>query len=283
MVNLRKIIEMALNKSNAPRDRESLQFELEILISSLLEIRRIDIYLEKEKFITDIQLKEIETKISRLINGEPLCYIIGHTKFRDIILKTGPGVLIPRPETEQIIDVAAKYIRNDLSIVDVGTGTGAIALSIAKEFPQTKVIGIDISNKALNYAIKNKEINKIENVIFKINDLCSGFPPNSFDIVVANLPYISEEEYKELPSSVYCFEPELALTPGKTGLELIKRLVEQSKTILKPNSSIILEIGYKQGSMAKEILNNAGCFKKISLLQDYKKLDRFVVGEKFIN
>ncbi len=279
-VNLRKIIESALAKSNMPGEMHPLQLELETVISSLLQISRIDIYLEEERVLTDIQLKEIETKISRLINGEPLCYIIGHTQFRDIILKTGPGALIPRPETEQIIDVAARYIKNTSFVIDIGTGTGAIALSIAKEFPQTKVIGVDVSSEALSYAIKNKEFNKIENVIFKINDLCSGFPSDSFDIIIANLPYISEEEYNDLPSSVSCFEPKLALTPGKTGLELIEKLVEQSKSVLKSNGCIILEIGYKQGKSVKEILNNANCFKKVEVLTDYKSLDRFAIGEK---
>lgn len=279
-VNLRKIIEAALNKSYTIQDTASLHLELEILISSLLKISRIDIYLKGQRVLTNIQLREIETKILRLINGEPLCYIIGHTQFRNITLKTGPGVLIPRPETEQIIDIAAKYTKDSSFVIDIGTGTGAIALSIAKEFPKTRVTGVDVSGKALSYAMKNKEINKLENVVFKINDLCSGFPSNSFDIIIANLPYISEEEYNVLSPSVSCFEPKLALTPGKTGLELIERLVEQSKSVLKPNGCIILEIGYKQGQVVKEILNRANCFKKVKVLADYKNLDRFVTGEK---
>lgn len=280
MVNLRKIIETALNESNTIQDRQSLRLELEILMSLLLQISRIDIYLEEQRVLTDIQLREVETKISRLINGEPLCYIIGHAQFRDITLKTGPGVLIPRPETEKIIDIAAKYIKDNSLVIEVGTGTGAIALSIAKEFPQTRVIGVDVSSKALSYAIKNKEINKVKNVIFKINNLCSGYPSDSFDIIIANLPYISEEEYKALPSSVYRFEPKLALTPGKTGLELIEKLVEQSKSILKPNGCIILEIGYKQSESVKEIFKKTNCFKKIAILSDYKNIDRFAIGEK---
>ena len=280
MVSLRKIIEMTLVKSNAIQDKESLRLELEILISSLLRISSIDMYLEEKRILTDTQLREIETKISRLISGEPLCYITGHTQFRDIILKTGPGALIPRPETEQVIDIAARYIRDSSLVIDVGTGTGAIALSMAKEFPKTRVTGVDVSSEALSYAMKNKEFNKLENVIFKINDLCSGFPSDSFDIIIANLPYISEEEYNALPSSVSCFEPKLALTPGKTGLELIERLVEQSKLVLKPNGCIILEIGYKQGQVVKEILNSSNCFKEVKVLDDYKNLDRFAIGEK---
>ena len=280
-VNLRKIIETALSRSNTPQDLQSLRLELEILLSSILGINKIDIYLEKQKAITDIQLKEIDTKVSRLTNGEPLCYIIGHAQFRHITLKTGPEVLIPRPETEPIIDIAARYVMGGyVSIIDVGTGTGAIALSIAKEFPCTKVTAVDISNKALKYAIENKEINKVENVIFKINDLCSGFPHDSFDVIIANLPYISEEEYKELPSSVSCFEPELALTPGKTGLELIEKLIGQSKSVLKSKGCVILEIGYKQGKSARKILNNTDCFAKVEILKDHKNLDRFAIGEK---
>jgi len=280
MVNLRKIIESALNKSNTVQDRESLRFELEILLSTLLQINRIDIYLEEKQVLADSKLKEIESKISRLINGEPLCYIIGYTQFRNIKLKTVPGVLIPRPETEQIIDIAAKYIKNGSLVIDVGTGTGAIALSIAKEFPKVSVTGVDLSSKALRYAIKNKEINKIENANFKINDLCSGFSSDSFDIIIANLPYISEREYNDLPLSVSFFEPKLALMPGKTGLELIEKLLQQSKSVLKPNGYIILEIGYNQGQAVKKILNSANCFKKVEITRDYKKLDRFAIGEK---
>lgn len=257
-----------------------LKFEIETIISNLLNIGRIDIYLQSNISLTDLQYKELDCLISRRLNGEPLAYILGYTHFRDLKLIVGPGVLIPRPETEKIIELSKDYISTNCSVLDVGTGSGAIALSVAKEFPQSQVLGIDISEKALNYAERNKEFNNISNVRFYLNDLCLGFDENSFDIILANLPYIPHSNYLNLEKDVKDYEPELALTSGTTGLELIERLITQSILVLKPKGVIILEIDKDQSEKVYDLFFRANAFISIKIFKDYNSLDRFVLAQK---
>lgn len=258
----------------------ALKFEIEIIISNFLNINRIDIYLSPEIPLIESKLNELRSLISRRLNGEPLAYILGYAHFRDLKLNVGPGVLIPRPETEKMIELAKEFIVSNSRILDVGTGSGAIALSVAKEFPETKVIGVDISKNALLYAEKNRKFNNISNVQFCLNDLCSGFTPSSFDIILANLPYIPCSNYLNLEKDVKEFEPKLALTPGETGLELIEKLICQSKIVLKPSGIIILEIDKDQGETVRNIFKSLDEFCFSEILKDYNGLDRFVLSQK---
>lgn len=278
LVNLKELLANSLKKQD---NKDSiLKFEIETLISNFLSIDRIDIYLKGEVSITISQYQELDSLISRRLKGEPLSYILSYAYFRDLKLKVGPGVLIPRPETEKMIEIAKEFIFPDTKVIDVGTGSGAIALSIAKEFPQTHVIGIDISSKALNYAERNKKLNEISNAEFRINDLCSGFEPTSVDIILANLPYIPYPNYLNLDKDVKNYEPELALTSGNTGLELIEKLVSQSVLVLKPSGIIILEIDKDQGNKVSSLFFRENVFSDIKIFKDYNNLDRFVLAQK---
>lgn len=257
-----------------------LKFEVETIISNFLNIPRIDIYIQEDISITNLQHKELNSLISRRLDGEPLAYILGYAHFRDLKLKVGPGVLIPRPETEKMIDLAKKFICPDSAIIDIGTGSGAIALSMAKEFPDTIVLGVDISQTALDYAKENAKLNNVQNVEFRINDLCSGFDKESFDLILANLPYIPYSNYLNLEKDVKKFEPQLALTPGKTGLELIEKLISQAASVLKPSGVIILEIDTNQGETLRNIFKSLDDFSFAEILKDYNGLDRFVLSKK---
>ncbi len=258
----------------------ALKFEIELIISNFLNINRIDIYLSSEMPLIESKLNELRSLISRRLNGEPLAYILGYTHFRDLKLNIGSGVLIPRPETEKMIELSKDYIFPGCSVIDVGTGSGAIALSIAKEFPQAKVIGVDISKDALLYAQNNKEVNNISNALFCLNDLCSGFGENSFDLILANLPYIPYSNYLCLEKDVKDYEPEVALTSGKTGLELIEKLISQTVSILNSKGAIILEIDKDQGSKASFLFSREKVFADIKIFKDYNGLDRFVLAQK---
>lgn len=257
-----------------------LKFEIETIISNFLNISRIDIYLGTEISLDGSKLNELESLILRRLSGEPLAYILGYTHFRDLKLKVGTGVLIPRPETEKMIELAKGFIFPGAKVIDVGTGSGAIALSIAKEFSKTQVLGVDISVKALNYAERNKQLNEVSNVEFRINDLCSGFSTDSFNIIIANLPYIPHPNYLNLEKDVKDYEPELALTSGNTGLELIEKLISQSIYVLKPKGVIILEIDKDQGSKASFLFSREKVFSGIKIFKDYNNLDRFVLAQK---
>ncbi|HBM17555.1 MAG TPA: peptide chain release factor N(5)-glutamine methyltransferase [Lentisphaeria bacterium] len=258
----------------------TIKFEIETLISNFLFIDRIDIYLNPNLLLTTTQEESLRNLISRRLNGEPLQYILGYAHFRELKLEVGSGVLIPRPETEKIVDMAAEFIFPNTKILDIGTGSGAIALSVGKEFQHSRVLGVDISEKALTYAERNKKLNGIPNVEFRINDLCAGLGENSFDIILANLPYIPYSNYQNLERDVKDFEPELALTPGKSGLELIEKLILQSISVLKPNGVITLEIDKNQSGTVCELFANTNAFHKAKTFKDYNALDRFVLAQK---
>ncbi len=275
-LDLRKFV---LSKLSSPDDLLE-KFEIEAIVANFFGIGRIDIYLSPKTTINKTKLNKLENLILRRLRGEPLQYILGYAHFRELKLKVGSGVLIPRPETEKIIDIANKFIHANSTIIDIGTGSGAIALSVAKEFPGTEVLGVDISKDALNYANKNKKFNNITNAKFKINDLCAGFPKDSFDIIFANLPYIPHGNYLNLSHEVKDHEPKLALTSGATGLELIEKLIAQSASVLKQNGVIILEIDKDQADKVAELFINTKVFEKIKIFKDYNNLDRFVLAQK---
>lgn len=258
------------------------RYEAECIISDVLKIKRIDFYAKKDIKITPKQEEKINDFFERRKKNEPLQYILGYVQFRELNLKVGSGVLIPRPETEQLVDVALKLMagRSNLRVLDVGTGSGAIALSIAKEANKAFVVGVDISSKALGYALKNKQINTIDNVYFVKTDLVSCFSDNSFDMVIANLPYVTESEYDELTPDVKDYEPKTALFAGKRGLDLIKRLIPSAAKILKANGWLLLEIGCNQGNAVKNLLKHNKGFKNISIIKDFNNLDRMAIVQK---
>jgi len=232
-------------------DIATRRYEAESLISQVLNISRIDIYIQDEHSISETEQDSIQQMFNRRKNNEPLQYILERTQFRDLDIKVGSGVLIPRPETEQIIDIVKSLNLNSPNVIDIGTGTGVIALSIAKEIKNSQVIGIDISQKALDYAFKNKEINNIKNVKFFINDLCSGFDADKFNLIISNPPYVTEEEYNNLTPDVHDFEPKLALESGRDGLDSINKLILQAYKTLKTDGYLLFEMGYLQGESAR--------------------------------
>ncbi|MCP4179377.1 MAG: peptide chain release factor N(5)-glutamine methyltransferase [bacterium] len=255
------------------------RYEAESIISHVLNISRIDIYIQNDFTVSNSDKNTILQMFTRRRNNEPLQYILGYTQFRNLEFKVGPGVLIPRPETEEIIDIVKSLNLDKPKVIDVGTGTGVIALSIANEIKNSHVTGVDISSKALNYALENKKINNLKNINFLINDLCSGFSPNEFDLIVSNPPYVTEYEYNNLTPDVKDFEPKLALESGKDGLDSIKKLILQAREILKSKGYFLFEIGHLQGKNATKLLQTAG-FSEIKILEDFNNKDRFAIGQK---
>ena len=256
------------------------RYEAERIISHILKISRIDIYTDPNIVISESQNKLICSSFYRRKDGEPLQYILGEENFRKLKLSVGPGVLIPRPETEQIVEKALSLLPSgNAKVLDVGVGSGAIALSIAFEAPSTSVTGVDVSEDALKYSRKNILDNRLSNVQVLRGDLCSGFADSSFDIIIANLPYVTETEFRELEIEVREFEPKLALTSGNDGLDLIRKLVPQSFNILKHLGWLMLEIGYRQGVECAELLKDKH-FNNIEIIQDFNQKDRFVIGQK---
>ena len=221
-------------------------------------------------------LEEFNKRLKRRISGEPLQYIMGSAEFYNVELLVGPGVLIPRPETEQLVEIALKHF-NGGTVCDICTGSGAIALAIAKERPDATVIGTDISAKALSYAQKNRELLALSNASFLLGDLFTPLPEGSrFSLITANPPYVSAAEYDNLEPVVHDYEPQMALLGGVDGLDILRRIAATARQYLEPGGTLISEIGEEQGTSARELFIANG-FPNVSVAKDYSGKDRFVI------
>jgi release factor glutamine methyltransferase len=229
------------------KDFDSPRLEIEWLLCALLDCNRIDIYLRFEEPLSKQQLKKLKTWISRRIKKEPLQYITGSCDFygRDFIVN--PNVLIPRPETERLIDIALNKLDNssELRILEVGTGSGCIAVTLGLEIPNSYIYAVDISPNALEVANINKQRQKAENVNFLEMDILKFIPDETFDCLISNPPYIPKEELKVLMKDVKDYEPLIALTDNSDGLIFYKKFADIASNIIKPGGYIILEVGLK--------------------------------------
>lgn len=256
--------------------------EAETICSEVLKIQRLELHLNQEVEISDTDRGKIDSMVAQRCTHIPLQYILGKSYFRDICLKVGPGVLIPRPETELLVDLACKHLHKDALVCDLGTGSGAIALAIAYENPGTRVYGLDISQNALRYAIDNQQRLNIDNAEFQQSDIFSFLyteePSLRFDLITANLPYVTSQEYSELPLEIQNFEPKNALLADDDGLKYIRKVIPDAKRFLKPGGTIILEIGSGQADSVMELFNQQGSYTDVNVCKDLNQLDRFVVA-----
>ncbi len=215
-----------------------------------------------------------ETWLARRCRREPLQYIVGHAPFRELELPVSPAVLIPRPETELLVDELLKRLPQGGSLLDVGTGSGAIALSAAFERPDAVVTAADISPDALTAAKCNAAKYGLP-VSFLESDLLSNVS-GKFDAIAANLPYVTEAEFSDLEPELY-FEPKLALTAPEDGLQLIRKLIRQAPDHLNANGSILLEVGAHQARKVAQEMKVLGYFE-VQILCDYCSIERFVAA-----
>jgi len=251
---------------------------LEELAAHVLGCKPLEIYFRK---MTPEQGAELETLIARAELGEPIQYIIGHVDFRGLEIHCDPRALIPRPETELLVDAVLSSISNQQSsidIVDVCTGTGCIGLALASELPNATVTAVDISPDALALAKENAgRLGLSERFQCLENNLLEGIEEALFDVVVSNPPYIFSNVWKTLDPCVRDHEPQLALDGGEDGMDLIRPLVEQAARVLKPGGGLFIEMGYDQGPAVFQTLENSG-FQNVRIIKDYSGLDRIVCG-----
>ena len=216
-------------------------------------------------------------RIERRIKGEPLQYILGTVPFHCIELHVGPGVLIPRPETEQLVEIALALPRPPGPICDLCTGSGAIALAMAHALKDVRFTGIDLSVEALEWAERNRTALSLKNVSFLQGDLYDPLQEeDKFSMITANPPYVSPDEYSGLDSVVKDYEPRLALEAADNGLQVIRRIIEGASRHLLPGGVVIMEIGEKQGAAAKELFSKEGF--KADIRRDYAGKERFAVA-----
>ena len=272
------------------------RLDAEYIISHGLKMKsRMDIYLNFEKPLTDAELDVLRQMVARRANREPLQHIIGDTSFRGFIIKCDPRALIPRPETEMLVDMAKERLKGTDApfIVEVGTGTAAISIACAKEIAGAKVLATDISEDALSLARENAEANSLganaegSNLTFAQGDLldavtadviakAAGNADKKIDCLVANLPFIPDGEKGKLQPEVDKFDPALALYGGPDGLDLVRKLLQQTESKLSAGAPILLEIGSEQAEVLKNEAANYPWLEFAGIHKDYCGNVRFV-------
>ncbi len=234
--------------------------------------------------VTEDQARRIRDGFRRLAGHEPLQYVIGHAPFLDFTLRTDARALAPRPETEELVSrVLAGRDRWNVkgcSIADIGTGTGCIAIALARALPDARVWAVDRSEEALTLARENAGLNRVnDRVTFVCGDLLGSFAPASLDVVVSNPPYIAGDVIETLDETVRRYEPRLALDGGRDGLDVIRRLIDQAFTVLKNRGRLWLEIGEDQGDAVSDLLVAAG-FNQTDVYRDMYQHIRFAEAVK---
>ena len=259
----------------------------EILLAHVLGINRIDLYLRFDQPLSPLELGEFKTLIRRRVNREPVAYIIGSREFWGINFDVTPDVLIPRPETEFLVEEALKKIPTNPSslnhIFDIGTGSGAIIVSLAVNRPGHYFFASDISEKAVTIAVENARKNGLNDKIdFFVGELFSALHENSekFDMILSNPPYIAGSQIAGLDPEVSKFEPLPALDGGADGLDIIRKIIQSAPGFLKQNGILMLEIGYDQQKRVDQIIKECGDYSGIEFIQDYAGHDRVVVMRK---
>lgn len=260
----------------------SARLDAEVLLAFCLHCDKMEFMKRPETTIGDAQLSAFHQLVARRARWEPVAYITGRKAFWSFTLEVNPDVLIPRPDTEVIVEETLALCASEAwprpRILDIGTGSGAIALALAQEIPAARITATDISAAALAVAQRNARSLGLENAVtFLQGDL---FTPveGSFDIIVSNPPYIGAEEYETLPAGVKNYEPQTALLAGQTGLEFYEKLVYQALGRLEKNGWILLEIGAKQSESVRAFMN--GAYDRIEVRADYAGLFRVVKGRR---
>ena len=262
----------------------------EVLLAYQLNTDRLKLYLEYDQPVGEKDLDHYRAMIKRLIDGEPLQYITGIQEFWSIDFIVNSSVLIPRPETEILVEQARKiyneeYIEKnpDVSILDIGTGSGAIAIAIASELEHAKISASDISAKALDTAKLNAAKHGMENRIsFYKGNLLEPFEKDRqlFDIILSNPPYVTKNDYELLPKKIKDFEPKLALESGEDGLSHIRIILEKAPAFLNPGGWLIIEMDPAQTDPVIQIISHNTEYIASQVIKDYSNKDRVVIARK---
>lgn len=266
------------------KQSETPRLDAEILLAYALKIERVQLYMQFDRPLMAEELATIRELVKRRAAREPIAYIVGTQGFWSLDLKTDSRALIPRPDTEILIETALKLLPEDstASVVDIGTGSGAIALSLAVERPGLRIAATDIDADTLELARENAELHGLgERIRFFYGDLLDALNSDwpTADLVVSNPPYIAEDQRSELMADVRDFEPSGALFSGEDGLDILRRLTVDAFAFLKPGGYLLCEIGYDQGNAVRELFEQAG-FHQVEVRQDYGGRDRVVSGQK---
>ena len=281
---LRNISEIFKNKGIINSERET-----EILLSYFLKMNRSDIYLNGDRKLKNIEKLQLEDMIKKRLKKIPLQYITKHQEFMGMDFLVGKGVLIPRPETEILVEEVIKQLKNykysdNIEVADLGTGSGVIAILIAKFINNITVYATDISKKSLQIALKNAQKHSCENkIIFLYGDLFEPFKNKiekfSLGAIISNPPYIDSCNFESLPPEVRDNEPKTALFGGTNGIDYYRKIIKKSPQYLKRNGFLALEVGVNQSKIVKELLIGENNFnQEIEIIKDYLGIERVVIA-----
>ncbi len=259
----------------------------ELLLARSMRLSREELYIRLHGQVMEEEIKTLEGLIRRRASGEPLQYILGHQEFWSIDLKVDPRVLIPRPETERLVEeslsILAKISSKKIpSVLELGTGSGAIAISLAKEVKNIFLVATDLSGDALMVAKENaKQAGVSDKIGFVKGDLLNPFHPGeTFDLILSNPPYISDSEISDLSREVRDHEPLIALNGGKDGLEFYRKLISQVPSYLEKEGWFLLEVGSNQASSVSEMVEAGGGFQRPERVKDLSGIERVIKAQK---
>lgn len=257
------------------------QLDAELLLAAALGQTREHLFTWPDKELSSTQLQCFQDYCKRRNTGEPVAYILGRQAFWDFNLKVNPAVLIPRPETELLVETAIELLRemklDKANILDLGTGSGAIALALAATNPNWHLSAVDSSDQALQLARDNAQELGLTQIEFKQGSWCDGLPSMHFDLIVSNPPYVKKGD-KHLREGSLPFEPVSALVADENGLADIRLVARQARDCLKKDSWLLVEHGYQQKEEVVEILHQAG-YENIECIQDLAGLDRLTKAQ----
>ncbi|GAA0106449.1 peptide chain release factor N(5)-glutamine methyltransferase [Paraclostridium sordellii] len=282
-MTIREILIKYMEKLSSISDTPKLDTEI-LLQKALGDVDRLYIQLNLDKKLSDEELKGFNEMINDRLNGRPIAYIVKNREFMALDFYVEEGVLIPRPDTEPLVEEVIELSKGmkDITIVDIGTGSGAISVSLAKYIKNSYVYSLDISDKALSIGEKNAVNNEVDDKIeFIKSDVFTGIKDRNLklDIIVSNPPYIKKEDIKTLHTQVKDYEPYIALEGGEDGLDFYRTITEESLKYLKSNGILAFEVGHDQANDVCNIMENHG-YKKIYTKKDLQGIDRVVIGFK---
>lgn len=283
MVNMLTVLESLQLSTEYLENKgiESARMNAELLLADILKCGRLDLYLRFEQPLTEDEKKVYRDFIARRAKNEPLQYIIGNVEFFGMHFFVNEDVLIPRQETEILVEEIIRQVSEEsISILDVGTGSGCIALSLAKNLPECKITALDISREALKLAWKNQKYHELTNCELKHFDIMSDDVNTlgKFDLVVSNPPYVAETDYKDLQKEIVLHEPRIALTDESDGYKFYSKISELSKDLLNENGHLFFEAGDGMAERIGDVMQKSG-LKKIKYYKDYLDIKRVVEGK----
>ncbi len=259
------------------RNIDSPRLNAEHLLAHVLVQKRMELYLDFERRLRESELAPLRELVKRRGLGEPLQHLLGTVEFCGRSFRCDKRALVPRPETEQLVELLISHVKSEIAharMTDVGTGSGVIAVTLAAEFPEAEIVGVDISEDALTLARENAErLDLADRVRFLRSDLLESVQPD-FDVIVANLPYVSTEDRQNLSREVL-HDPEVALFAGARGDELVRRLIAQAPSWLRPAGLLAMEIGIGQSEPLVAALADKN-YRDISTEKDYSGVIRFL-------